>query len=187
MSPVEIEVVRDFACRWCRTGEASPGSHAGGVDEPLRPGANSHCGAFMRWRDECGVRAVPLKGGLGTTQETRAKERLLLRASERKSLADIARECGLSRAHFIRAFTRTTGCTPHQWLLRQRIEQARWLIEHSDRSLTDIASDCEFSDQSHLNRVFVKAFGVSPGAWRRAVRQQSTENTLPCGDRASGG
>ncbi|RAR59284.1 AraC-like DNA-binding protein [Paraburkholderia unamae] len=119
-------------------------------------------------------RETRTKGGLAATQEARAKELLLLRAAQRKSLADIARECGLSHAYFIRAFARSTGCTPHQWLLGQRVEQARRLIEHSERSLTEIATDCEFSDQSHLNRVFVKVYGVPPGAWRKTVKREAS-------------
>ncbi|MBI0330280.1 helix-turn-helix transcriptional regulator [Burkholderia plantarii] len=112
-------------------------------------------------------REARLKGRLSAMHEARAKELLLLRDHHGSSLADIARECNLSRSYFIRAFARTTGRTPHQWLLEQRTAQARGMIESTRLSLADIAIACGFSDQSHLSRVFTKMLGVTPGAWRR--------------------
>jgi AraC-like DNA-binding protein len=109
----------------------------------------------------------PMKGGLSTVAEARAKEMLMNAASAGASISDIARECDLSRAYFIRAFAKTTGRTPHQWLLEQRTAQARNLIEATGLPLSDIAAICGFADQSHLSRVFQKTVGMSPGAWRR--------------------
>lgn len=113
-----------------------------------------------------------IKGGLTPAQEARAKELLLERSDTGNSIADIARECNLSRVWFIRSFTRTTGRTPHQWLLDQRIAEARVLIETTAKSLAEIANVCGFSDQSHLSRVFRKICGATPGAWRRAAGQR---------------
>lgn len=112
---------------------------------------------------------VRTTGGLSRTIEARAKELLLGRGHTSISIADVARECKLSRGYFIRAFSRSTGRTPHQWLLEQRIEEARQLIERTGMTLAEIALTCGFADQSHLSRVFVKSFGTSPGAWRNRV------------------
>jgi AraC-like DNA-binding protein len=111
------------------------------------------------------------KGTLTPAQEARAKELLLLRSDSGNSIGDIASECHLSRAYFIRAFARTTGRTPHQWLLEQRVTEARVLIETTEKPLAEIAMICGFSDQSHLSRVFLKLCGATPGAWRRAARR----------------
>ncbi|WP_109479744.1 AraC family transcriptional regulator [Paraburkholderia sp. C35] len=109
------------------------------------------------------------KGALSQVHEARAKELLIERSRHGASIAEVASECNLSRGYFIRAFSRATGRTPHQWLLEQRVTEARQLIEATTMTLTEIASFCGFADQSHLSRVFLKATGISPGAWRRAA------------------
>ncbi|MBP0588668.1 helix-turn-helix transcriptional regulator [Paraburkholderia sp. LEh10] len=109
------------------------------------------------------------RGALSQAHEARAKELLMARLRQGASIADVASECNLSRSYFIRAFSRTTGRTPHQWLIEQRVAQARQLIEASNMTLAEIAICCGFADQSHLSRVFLKVVGASPGAWRRAA------------------
>lgn len=104
---------------------------------------------------------------LSRVQEAMAKEMLLSRADNPTTIADIARACGISRSHFIEAFSETLGDTPHRWLMSQRVEQARNLLRGSDLSLAEIAAGCGFSDQSHFSRVFTRAEGVTPGRWRR--------------------
>jgi AraC-like DNA-binding protein len=84
-------------------------------------------------------------------------------------VADVAQACGLSRGYFIRAFKKMTGKAPHQWILSQRVEQARGLLIGTGMSLADVALACGFADQSHFTRVFSGATGLPPGAWRRAT------------------
>jgi AraC-like DNA-binding protein len=110
---------------------------------------------------------VRARGTLSGAHEALAKELLLQKTREEGSIAEIASACNLSRGYFIRAFSRTTGRTPHQWLLEQRVAKARDLIRDTGMSLSEIAILCGFSDQSHLNRVFLRATGTSPGVWRR--------------------
>src|SRR5262245_24027776 len=114
-----------------------------------------------------GLERTPTRGGLARWQERRAKEIIAANLAGDVPLTQLARECGLSPGHFSRAFKDTTGIPPHQWLLRQRIENAMRLLRSQQLSLPEVALACGFSDQSHFTRVFTKLSGTSPGAWRR--------------------
>ena len=118
-----------------------------------------------------GMRPVsrPARGGLAPWQERRAKEILSANLDGGVPLKDVARECRLSVSHFSRAFRRTMGVAPHNWLLMRRIEVAKEKLRDTRLSLSDVALACGFADQSHLTRVFTGMVGVSPGAWRRAL------------------
>ncbi len=85
------------------------------------------------------------------------------------TLEALARQADLSRYQLIRAVRQATGLTPHAYLLQCRVDLARRLIR-SGQALSDVAQGCGFADQSHLNRVFVRRFGVTPGACARAAR-----------------
>lgn len=84
------------------------------------------------------------------------------------SISDVAEACNLSRGYFIRAFRETTGMTPYQWLLGERINRARELLRASNAPLAEIAIACGFADQSHFTRVFSSIVGTTPGTWRRS-------------------
>ncbi|MCA1407791.1 helix-turn-helix transcriptional regulator [Ensifer sp. IC3342] len=84
------------------------------------------------------------------------------------SVEQLASACNLSQTTFLRAFRETMGKTPHRWLQQQRIEKAVDLLQFSQTRLSEIASVCGFSDQSHFTRAFVQAMGTTPGAWRRS-------------------
>ena len=118
-----------------------------------------------------GLRPVsrPARGGLAPWQERRAKEVLSANLDGGVPLKEVARECRLSVSHFSRAFRRTMGVAPHNWLLTRRIEVAKEKLRNRRLSLLDVALACGFADQSHLTRVFTGMVGVSPGAWRRAL------------------
>jgi transcriptional regulator GlxA family with amidase domain len=80
----------------------------------------------------------------------------------------LAKIAGLSKAHFSRVFKATTGLTPNRFVMNRRLDCAVELLSASDKSLTDIATLCGFSDQSHFGRVFKRTLGLTPGAWRRS-------------------
>ena len=111
--------------------------------------------------------AMQARGGLAAWQVKRAEETLAANLEGDVSLADLANDCGLSASHFSRAFRRSTGLSPHQWLQRRRIELAKSLLPDRSLSLSEIALACGFADQSHFTRVFTNLAGISPGAWRR--------------------
>lgn len=112
----------------------------------------------------------PVKGRLAPWQERRSKEALLAHIDGRIGLEELAQACGLSRSHFARAFKATTGVTPMQWLLSQRLDRAKDLLKNSTLPIDQIADHCGFADQSHFTRAFVRTVGDTPGAWRRTRR-----------------
>jgi AraC family transcriptional regulator len=84
------------------------------------------------------------------------------------SLVSLAKETGYSRGHFVRMFRRATGVTPHQYVLRRRVDHARFLLNQPKGiSLIEVAASCGFSHQTHLTRVFREHVGVTPGGYRR--------------------
>jgi AraC family transcriptional regulator len=111
--------------------------------------------------------AAPSRGGLATWQERRAKELMSANLQRDVSIADVATECSLSAGHFARAFRRSTGLSPYQWLLQHRIDEAHGLLRDRRLSLAEIARACGFADQSHFTKAYTRLRGITPGAWRR--------------------
>ncbi|WP_437951970.1 AraC family transcriptional regulator [Sorangium sp. So ce296] len=79
-------------------------------------------------------------------------------------MADAA---GLSAAHFARAFRRSLGVAPHQYVMRRRLERARQALEARDADILNVARRLGFADQAHLTRLFKREFGVTPGQYMR--------------------
>ncbi|MNO96722.1 HTH-type transcriptional activator RhaR [compost metagenome] len=109
-------------------------------------------------------------GGLSAWQLRRVRELIATSLADGLSVDRLARECALSRSHFTRVFKRSMGMSPHDWLLRMRIERARELMLNSTLYLSEISLECGFSDQSHFSRVFLRLTGMSPANWRRLQR-----------------
>lgn len=116
---------------------------------------------------DVGSASAPRNRSLSRMHESLAKEMMRSRLDGDISIAEVADACNLSRSYFIRAFRETTGQTPHQWLVSQRIERACNLLRRTDAPLAEIAVLCGFADQSHFTRLFSSAMGKPPGNWRR--------------------
>ena len=79
---------------------------------------------------------------------------------------DLAASAHMSRSGFSRRFKEATGLSPHQWVMRARIEQAQHLLCQG-LPLAHVAHDTGFSDQAHLSRCFRNAVGLTPAQWAR--------------------
>jgi AraC-like DNA-binding protein len=106
-----------------------------------------------------------VKGTLTSVQWQRIKEYCDVHLAEKITLEELAALCNLERFHFLKLFKQTVGMTPHAWVIRLRLERACSLLSHTDRSLTQVAQEVGFYDQSHFNRAFRQAFGVSPSKY----------------------
>jgi AraC family transcriptional regulator len=82
-------------------------------------------------------------------------------------LHTLAAESGYSRTHFLRTFRASTGYSPHQWLTRLRVEEAKIRLQKASHSLLDIALDCGFSSHGHFSSTFRTIVGVTPREYRR--------------------
>ena len=85
------------------------------------------------------------------------------------TLDDLADAAGFSRFHFVRVFRAVTGESPHQRLIGLRLRAAADRLLDTGAPVTEIAFAVGFTDLSHFNATFRRAFGLSPGAWRKAA------------------
>lgn len=88
------------------------------------------------------------------------------RCAEALTLEELAATAGMSRYHFVRAFSRVVGMTPHAWQIDLRIRRARRLLDQG-MPLVDAALQLGFSDQSHFQRAFKQRVAATPGEYRR--------------------
>jgi AraC family transcriptional regulator len=83
------------------------------------------------------------------------------------TLAGLAARAGVHPVHLVRAFRRHVGVTPGDYLRRRRIEAARTSLMTSATPIAEIALAAGFSSQAHFTRVFHRAIGLPPAAYRR--------------------
>ncbi|WP_429300682.1 helix-turn-helix domain-containing protein [Paraburkholderia sp. GAS199] len=108
-----------------------------------------------------------IRGGLAHWQERRVREMIDTHLDGSVTIAMLAAECGMSSGHFSHAFKRQVGQSPYQYLISQRLLRAKTLMLTTQLPLVEIAVACGFSTQTHFNKRFLAANGISPGVWRR--------------------
>ncbi len=113
---------------------------------------------------------LPLRGSLARADLKRRLARTLdylVAYSDRPlTLSELARECGVSKFHFLRMFRTATGSTPSRFITSIRIERAKTLLMKTKRSVTEIALDVGFAEQSSFTRAFGRHAGVTPRSFR---------------------
>jgi AraC family transcriptional regulator len=115
--------------------------------------------------------AARARGGLAPAVRRRVLELMAASATAHLTIDVLAREAGLSPAHFARAFKESVGRAPHQHLLSLRLERARHLLDAPGAALSDVALQTGFADQAHFTRFFKRQFGITPGSLRRSRRR----------------
>lgn len=125
---------------------------------------------LLRYYTSQGSAAKELKQnlpGLTKRQLKQVRDFILVHLSQDLSLEDLASQIGFSPSHFARLFRQATGESPHQFVLYQRVERARHLLQETEAPLIQIAAECGFANQSHLTTVFKDYFGLTPRTYRR--------------------
>jgi AraC family transcriptional regulator len=109
------------------------------------------------------------RGGLGSARLRKIKELVDSRMEKDLSLDEMAQSVELSTAHFARMFRKSTGESPHRFVLRQRLERAKAMLRASDARVLDVAVACGFKSQQHFAQAFRVACGVSPTEYRQDI------------------
>lgn len=91
--------------------------------------------------------------------------------SDAISVADLAERSRFSKSQFTAVFRKQFGLSPHQYLLTLRVQRAQELLRDSDHSIAHIAEHCGFADVQHLSKTFKRISGMTPGAYRDALRR----------------
>ncbi|WP_052672217.1 AraC family transcriptional regulator [Aliterella atlantica] len=78
------------------------------------------------------------------------------------SLAKLASIINISPTYFASLFKQSMGVAPHQYVIQQRVEQAKFMLSKTDLAIADIASKVGFSSQSHLTQQFKRLTGMTP-------------------------
>ena len=97
-----------------------------------------------------------------------------LAARHTLTLGGLATRTGLSSRTLARRFAEQLGTTPGQWLLGQRLDAARTLLEQTDLPVEAIATRVGLASAVNLRRRFRAALGTTPGAYRRAFGESPT-------------
>lgn len=97
-----------------------------------------------------------------------ARERMDDDPSSLLTLEELSGLSGMGQFQLIRGFSKATGLTPHAYLIQRRLQMVRRLIA-GGMPLADASHAAGFADQSHMNRLFVRTYGITPGVYAAAV------------------
>ena len=106
------------------------------------------------------------RGGLSPARLRRVTEFVHAEIENDLGLDEMAETAGLSTAHFSQMFRKSTGESPHQFVLRHRVERAKELLRTSEARILDVAVACGFKSQQHFARIFRRMCGASPTEYR---------------------
>jgi len=106
-------------------------------------------------------------GGLTPARLRRVTQLVHAKIEDELSLDEMAESAGLSAAHFSQVFRKSTGETPHQFVLRHRIDRAKEMLRSTEGRVLDVAVACGFKTQQHFARVFRRMCGASPTEYRQ--------------------
>jgi RpiB/LacA/LacB family sugar-phosphate isomerase len=105
-------------------------------------------------------------GGLPPRRLQRVFAHVRENITQELAVAELARVVGMSQYYFSKLFKLSTGTTPHQYVMRQRVEHAQELLREGRTPLAEVATHVGFETQSHFTSVFRRLCGVTPKHYR---------------------
>jgi len=114
--------------------------------------------------------SLTFTGGLSATRLRQVTDFIADNYSRDLKLNELAHVAGMSSFHFAREFKRTTGTTPHQYLIKFRIERAKALLAKNELPLIEVGLRSGFSHQSHFTRLFRRITGTTPHSYRLTLQ-----------------
>jgi AraC family transcriptional regulator len=111
-------------------------------------------------------RSIPRKGGMAPRVLRRVVEFMHANLDKQIGLKDLADCAGLSLSHFSFQFRASTNQSPHQYMLRLRVERSKELLADSRLSVLDVGLEVGFRNQQHFATVFRNSVGVPPSVYR---------------------
>jgi AraC family transcriptional regulator len=109
----------------------------------------------------------PMQSGLSTPKLRRLLDCILANLASDLALHDLAELVDLSPHHLCRSFKQAMGTSPHQYILKERIERSKALLRIGNTSVAEVALSVGFSSQSHFADAFRKHAGTTPGRFLR--------------------
>ncbi|MBD2034265.1 helix-turn-helix transcriptional regulator [Leptolyngbya sp. FACHB-321] len=104
---------------------------------------------------------------LPQSQLARVMDYIKANLAQDLSILALANLTSMSESHFSRSFKQSVGIAPYQYLMQQRVERAQQLLKQPAISISDIALNCGFANQTHLTKVFRQLTGVTPKAYQK--------------------
>jgi AraC family transcriptional regulator len=115
----------------------------------------------------CSPQLRSYRGGLPQARLRRVLEYMQAHLDQELSLAALASIAQMSPYYFSRLFKQSTGLSPHQYLLHQRVDRAKHLLADRRRKIAEVSDALGFPHQSHFTATFHTVMGITPGAYRR--------------------
>ena len=109
----------------------------------------------------------------------RARDLADARYADALGVADMAREAGLSVAHFSREFTRVFGESPHAYLLTRRLERAATLLRTTDRRVVDVCFMVGLGSVGSFTTSFRRVYAMTPTEYRRSFPPAASRVVVP--------
>ncbi|MNT45814.1 HTH-type transcriptional regulator CdhR [compost metagenome] len=116
----------------------------------------------------------PMAASTQDAQVNRLLDYLRENLGSQHTIDDLARRASMSRRTFTRHFCKATGMTLTGWLVNERIQRTRELLETTSMPVERISEVVGFPTTVSLRQHFKKRFHVSPRDWRRAFGKKST-------------